>query len=87
MISILSFFSSYGLDFLLKKTEQNVMDMTGRKKMRFRTGTGSPELSWLNRNVTVVDHIADDKDPNYSIVTVIMSEVDLKQFKKAASLK
>ena len=36
---------------------------------------------WLRKNVTAV-HKADDNDLNYSIITVIVSDIDLKQFEK-----
>ena len=59
------------------------MDVNELKKMTFRLKTGSEEHNWLNKNAMAITSTEpDETDGNYSMVCVIVSDIDLARFKK-----
>ena len=59
------------------------MEVYGLKKMTFRVRTSSDEHIWLNKNaVSVTSTAPDEADVNYSMVSVIVSDIELARFKK-----
>ena len=59
------------------------MEVHGLKKMVFRVRTSSDEHRWLNKNaVAVISTEPEEADANYSMVSVIVSDIDLARFKK-----
>ncbi len=73
----------FGLDVVLRQTEQLLMPLKKLKKVVFRCKTGSPEQMWLYDNASAIVNVApDEKDQNYSAIDAIISEVELRQFEK-----
>ena len=59
------------------------MEVYGLKKLTFRVKTSSDEHNWLNKSVVAVISTApDESDVNYSMVSVIVSDIELARFKK-----
>ena len=59
------------------------MEVYGLKKMTFRVKASSDEHNWLNKNaVAVISTAPDEADVNYSMARVIVSDIELAQFKK-----
>ena len=76
-------FTGFGLEVVRRKTEQLLMEVYGLKKMTFRVKTSSDEDNWLNKNaVAVISTAPDETDVNYSMASVIVSDIELAQFKK-----
>ena len=71
------------MEIVRRKTEKLLMEVHGLKKMAFRVRTSSDEHNWLNRHAVAVTSTDPDKsDANYSMVSVIVSDIDLGRFKK-----
>ena len=76
-------FTGFGLDVVRRKTEQLLMEVYSLKKMTFRVRTSSDEHNWLNKNaVAVISTAPDEADVNYSMASVIVSDIELARFKK-----
>lgn len=72
----------FGLQFLLQKIEKTLMSVTGRKILTIRCKTGGQEFAWIQNNLTVHSVDCDEKDSNYSLVSVIASQIDMERLKK-----
>lgn len=62
------------------------MNTTGRRVVKIRARQGSTELRWLRQNVAIMEEETDERDLNYSMVKVVISDIDMEQFKKFADL-
>ena len=70
-----------GLNTLKMQIEDVVLRKTNRKQMKIRVKSGAEEMRWLHRNGTVVDVQADKKNSEYSVISVILTEIKINQFR------
>lgn len=70
-----------GLDALKRKIEDIIIKSTGRKKLIIRVKSGGSEMEWLYNQTAVVNVIADIKNPNYSLMSVFITDACLEIFK------
>ena len=78
----ISVVEGFGLDYVVQKVEKSLFEATGRKRAKVRVKTSSDEFRWLHDNVTVSEVVPDEADPNYSLVSVVMSEAEVGRLKK-----
>lgn len=70
-----------GLVELQETIERRLMENTGRTVARLRIPTGGAEYAWLYREGTLYLSGVDDRDPNYSIVDVVLTPAALSKFR------
>lgn len=70
-----------GLAELRETIERRLIENTGRTVARLRIPTGGPEYSWLYREGTLHLSGVDERDPNYSIVDVVLTPAALSKFR------
>ena len=73
---------STGIDELQERIEELVIQATGRIHIVIKAKTGSDEYSFLTKEAAVADVVADSKDANYSLLSVIITERTLDRFKR-----
>lgn len=71
-----------GLDSLLVDIEQQILLATGRKKLKMRVPNGGQEMAWLYKNAAVVETMADEKNSEWLMMQVVITQRTLDQFKK-----
>lgn len=71
-----------GLDDLKLRLEEEVIKATGRTHLVIRAKTGSEECDWLRSEAAVADMVADPKNANYSLLSVIITQNTLDKFKR-----
>lgn len=70
-----------GLDNLVMAIEKNILKVTNRKKMIVRVPQGGEELAWLYKNTAVTHTEICDKNNEYLKVHVLLTDLNLTQFK------
>lgn len=80
-INFVSSKTLHGLNQLLKNIEDNILIETDRRKIVLRVTNGGPEISWLYKNGAVTSVMADENNPNFLLVKVIMSNTSMQKFK------
>ncbi|KAL5275298.1 GTPBP6 family protein [Megaselia abdita] len=73
--------TSHGLHQLLEVIEDKILAETDRKKMVLRVTNGGPEISWLYKNGAVTSVEADENNPNFLLVRVVISNTFIHKFK------
>lgn len=73
--------TGYGLQKLKMSVESALLKSTGRSLLRIRVQSGGPESRWLYKETTVVNVTADEKDSNYVIMAVLITETSLSIFR------
>lgn len=71
-----------GLDPLLEDIEQQVLAVTGRRKLQMRVPNGGPEMAWIYKNTAVVYTEADKENPERLLMQVVISQRTFEQFKR-----
>jgi len=71
----------YGLDFLLGRIEDKLINVTDRMRVVLKVKAGGEEWEWLHKNTSVGKVEFWDEDNNYNLVTVIISRVMMEKFK------
>ncbi len=72
---------NHGIDHLKSRLQQEIIRITGRTKMIIRVKTGGDEFSWLRSETAVTDTIPDPKNPNYTLLSVLITKTCLDKFK------
>lgn len=70
-----------GVNDLMLKLEQLLLETTNRLKMTIRVPMGGEEMKWLYKNAAVTDSEADPKDNQKCLLHVVISKTILDQFK------
>lgn len=81
-MSQISCANSHGIQDLKLRLEEEVIKATGRMHMVIRAKSGSEECNWLRKKAAVVEVVADPKNSNYSLLSVIITENILDKFKR-----
>uniref|UniRef100_A0A1A9WFM7 Hflx-type G domain-containing protein n=1 Tax=Glossina brevipalpis TaxID=37001 RepID=A0A1A9WFM7_9MUSC len=71
-----------GLEELLSVIEKNILEATTRKKITFRVRNGGSEMSWLYKQAAVVNMQADQNEPEFMLMDVIITDIGFEQFKR-----
>ncbi|XP_058823543.1 putative GTP-binding protein 6 [Topomyia yanbarensis] len=71
----------HGVHDLLMEIERKVLLTTGRQKIVIRVPMGGQEVAWLYKNSAVTETIADPQDSQRCLVSVIITEAKLQQFR------
>ncbi|KAH8304919.1 hypothetical protein KR018_004647 [Drosophila ironensis] len=71
-----------GLEPLLQDIEREILKATGRRKLQMRVPNGGPEMSWLYKNTAVVETRADDNNPEWLMMQVVITQRTLETFKR-----
>lgn len=70
-----------GIQHLFEAIERNILKVTNRSKLIIRVPQGGEELAWLYRNTAVTRTEICDKNNEYLKVHVLLTELNLIQFK------
>ena len=70
-----------GVQNLMEAIEKNILKVTNRRKMIIRVPQGGDELAWLYKNTTVIETEICDKNNQYLKVHVLLTDLNLTQFK------
>lgn len=70
-----------GVQNLMGAIEKNILKVTNRRKMIIRVPQGGDELAWLYKNTTVIESEICDKNNQYLRVHVLLTDLNLTQFK------
>lgn len=76
-----SCYKGTGIDTLTEAIEKNLLKVTNRKKMIIRVPQGGEEHAWLYKNTAVVHTQICDKNNEYLKVHVLLTDLNLTQFK------
>ena len=73
---------SYGLEFLVKRIEKRLIEVSEMMELKMRVVPGSEEWEWL-RDHSAVGRIEHDTqtDTNYNLVNIIISQSNFAKFK------
>lgn len=71
-----------GLKELSLEIERQILTVTGRRKITMRVQNGGPEVAWLYKNTAVKNVKADNSSAEHLLITVIIDELTMQQFKK-----
>uniref|UniRef100_W8B087 Putative GTP-binding protein 6 n=1 Tax=Ceratitis capitata TaxID=7213 RepID=W8B087_CERCA len=71
-----------GLKDLLIDIEKQILAVTGRRRVTMRVRNGGPEVAWLYKNTAVTNVRADEISAEYLLMTVVISELTMQQFKR-----
>ncbi|GJQ65939.1 hypothetical protein Trydic_g4037 [Trypoxylus dichotomus] len=70
-----------GIDVLKHKLEETILKVTDRHLLNISLPIGGDEVRWLYKNATVIGIKEDGENMENNIVTIIISEAKLSQFK------
>jgi GTP-binding protein HflX len=70
-----------GLKELLDKVEETVLKVTNRRKLVIKVPMGGAEMAWLYKNTAITDSAADPGNSQQILLSCIISEVSLRQFR------
>lgn len=73
--------TGFGLNELLKRIEDGVVQNTGRRIVSLRVPIGGDEMRWLYKNAVILDSSYDDDQAEYQNTRVIIAPAKLEQFK------
>uniref|UniRef100_A0A1B0C4K9 Hflx-type G domain-containing protein n=1 Tax=Glossina palpalis gambiensis TaxID=67801 RepID=A0A1B0C4K9_9MUSC len=71
-----------GLEELSSVIEKNILEVTARRQIIIKVRNGGPEMAWLYKNATVVSTQADQNEPEFMLIDVIITEISFAQFKR-----
>ncbi|XP_039440005.1 putative GTP-binding protein 6 [Culex pipiens pallens] len=70
-----------GVNDLLAKIEQNILESTGRQRIIIRVPMGGAEVAWLYKNAAVTETGADPDDSQRMLVSAVITDAKLAQFR------
>lgn len=70
-----------GINELLQEIERRILQVTGRQKIIIRVPMGGSEVAWLYKNTAVTETAADPKDSQRMLVSAVITEAKLQQFR------
>lgn len=70
-----------GIEDLKETLLDKLIEVTGRQHLIIRAKTGGDEMRWLHENAAIADVAADEKNVNYSLISVIITQVALDKFR------
>lgn len=70
-----------GINDLMEEVEKQILVATNRKKIIIRVPMGCEESVWLYKNSAVTEVVGDPKNQQKCLMTVIISEAKLQQFR------
>lgn len=70
-----------GINELMEDVEKEILLATNRKKITIRIPMGCAESVWLYKNAAVTEVVGDPKNQQNCLMTVIISEAKLQQFR------
>jgi len=70
-----------GINDLMEEVEKQILFATGRKKITIRVPMGCAESVWLYKNAAVTEVVGDPQDQQKCLMSVIISEAKLQQFR------
>uniref|UniRef100_A0A182QYV9 Hflx-type G domain-containing protein n=1 Tax=Anopheles farauti TaxID=69004 RepID=A0A182QYV9_9DIPT len=71
----------HGVHELLVELERRVLRVTGRQRIVIRVPMGGPEMAWLYKNSAVTQTAADPNNAERLLVSVVITEAKLQQFR------
>ncbi|XP_062560863.1 putative GTP-binding protein 6 [Armigeres subalbatus] len=86
-IQLVSSKTLHGMNDLLKEIERKILQVTGRQKMIIRVPMGGSEVAWLYKNAAVTETAADPVDSQRMLVSVVITEAKLQQFRHQFVIK
>ncbi|XP_053658819.1 putative GTP-binding protein 6 [Anopheles marshallii] len=70
-----------GVHELLLEVERRVLMVTGRQRIVIRVPMGGTEIAWLYKNAAVTETAADPENAERMLVSVVITEAKLQQFR------
>lgn len=80
-LNVISSTTLAGINDLQLEIERKILMMTNRTKMRIKVPMGGEESLWLYKNTAVTDSKADPNDSQNILLSVVISESKLQQFR------
>ncbi|XP_015111292.1 putative GTP-binding protein 6 [Diachasma alloeum] len=74
--------NSTGIDLLRQQIERELLSATARTSMVIRVKSGSSSAAWLYKEITVTNAEADPENPEYILLRVVATELQLHRFRK-----
>jgi len=71
----------YGVPILAKQLEKTLIQVTDRKRVKFKVRMGGEEYSWLYKTAAINQVEVDSSDENFCHLTVTLTTTDLNRFK------
>ncbi|XP_018803712.1 PREDICTED: putative GTP-binding protein 6 [Bactrocera latifrons] len=71
-----------GLKELSLEIERQILTVTGRRKITMRVQNGGQEVAWLYKNTAVTIVKADSSSAEHLLMTVVIDELAMQQFKR-----
>lgn len=76
------FILNLGIDLLRGQIERELLSATERTSMVIRVKSGSPASAWLYKETTVTHADADPENLEYTLLSVVVTQVQLHRFRK-----
>lgn len=70
-----------GINDLMEEVEKQILLATSRKKITIRVPMGRAESVWLYKNAAVTEVVGDPQNQQNCLMTVVISEAKLQQFR------
>ena len=71
----------HGLNHLLGRLEDRLVDLTDRLEMRLRLRPGGAEWEWIKQNSAVGEVEVEEGEGNTNIVNIVITRANLQRFK------
>ncbi|KAK0082993.1 hypothetical protein PV325_009537 [Microctonus aethiopoides] len=81
----ISAINSTGIDLLRREIERKILEATNRRAVKIRVRSGSTAASWLYKETTVKFAEADPNNPQYSLLSIIATDLQLLRFRQFLS--
>lgn len=80
-LKLISATTCAGINDLEMEIERKILAVTNRSKITVKVPMGGEESLWLYKNAAVTESMADPEDSQNMLVSVVISESKLQQFK------
>lgn len=68
-----------------REIEQKILEATNRRAIKIRVRSGSTAASWLYKETTVKFAEADPNNPQYSLLSIIATDLQILRFRQFLS--
>jgi len=73
--------AGYGVHYLLQRIEDRLLRDTDRQKVVMKVRPGGEEWEWLHKHSSVGRVEVWDQDPNYNLMNLVITKVQMEKFK------
>jgi len=73
--------AGYGVNYLLQRIEDGLLRVTDRQKVVMKVRPGGEEWDWLHKHSSVGRVEIWDQDPNYHLMSLVITKAQMERFK------